>query len=70
MTNSTASNIETSIIESFTVAVINPENINEDGSINWSYVDADMHLDLRSQFSSDYLGQCLDILADQYMANQ
>ena len=70
MTNSTASNIETSIINSFNAAVANSENITNDGSINWSYVDADMCIELGSQFSCDYLGQCLNILADQYMANQ
>ena len=26
------------------VAITNPENINEDGSINWSFVDADLWL--------------------------
>ena len=25
-------------------AVANPENINEDGSINWNFVDADIHI--------------------------
>ena len=26
-------------------AIKNPENINEDGSVNWNFVDADIHLD-------------------------
>lgn len=26
-------------------AVSNPENIMEDGSVNWNFVDADLHLD-------------------------
>jgi hypothetical protein len=26
-------------------AVKNPENIKEDGTVNWNFVDADLHLD-------------------------
>jgi len=26
-------------------AVSNPENIKEDGTVNWNFVDADLHLD-------------------------
>ena len=39
-------------------AINSPENINEDGSINWNFVDADLHLDNAEQhlgFSSDEL---------------
>tara|TARA_R100001460_G_scaffold59107_1_gene98914 strand:- start:1185 stop:1403 length:219 start_codon:yes stop_codon:yes gene_type:complete len=68
MTNSTASRIENIIINSFNAAVINPENYNEDGSINWSFVDADMCNDLNHLFTFDYIGECLDTLADRFMA--
>ena len=39
-------------------AINSPENINEDGSINWNFVDADLHMDNAEQhlgFSSDEL---------------
>ena len=26
-------------------AIKNPENINQDGSVNWNFVDADIHFD-------------------------
>lgn len=31
--------------EAFEAAVNNTENRNEDGSVNWNFVDADLHLD-------------------------
>ena len=31
---------------SFNKAVTNSENINEDGSINWNFVDADVYMDI------------------------
>jgi len=37
---------ESDIISSFNAALIKKENINEDGSINWNFVDADIYLDL------------------------
>ena len=44
----------------FTKAIANPENINEDGSINWNFVDSDIWLDSDEQGwepSSDYIDQ-------------
>jgi hypothetical protein len=29
----------------FATAVVNPENLNSDGSVNWNYVDADCFMD-------------------------
>jgi len=37
---------ESDIISSFNAALIKKENINEDGSINWNFVDADIYFDL------------------------
>jgi len=33
------------LIVSFNNAVVNPENLDERGDINWNFVDADIHLD-------------------------
>lgn len=44
-------------------ATKNPENINEDGSINWNFVDADIHLDnaeLKLGFTSQQLFEGLE----------
>jgi hypothetical protein len=44
----------------FAKAIANPENINEDGSINWNFVDSDIWLDSDEQGwepSSDYIDQ-------------
>lgn len=42
-----SSNVATlkDIITSFNAAVINIENANDDGSINWDFVDADINMD-------------------------
>lgn len=42
--------IETKIIEFFNKAVANPENIDadEDGGINWNFVDADVAIDVKA----------------------
>lgn len=45
-----------SVVELIEKAVKNPENINEDGSINWNFVDADIHLD-NSEFNLGYTSQ-------------
>ena len=33
------------LIVSFNNAVVNPENLDERGEVNWDFVDADMYLD-------------------------
>jgi len=33
------------LVESFNIAVRNPENHHSDGSVNWNFVDADIHMD-------------------------
>jgi len=58
--------IKNDVIESFNAAVANDENVRADGSIEWNFVDADMHMDLRAIYSSDYIGECMEILADDY----
>lgn len=58
--------IKQDVIESFNRAIENPENINQDGSINWDFIDADINLDC-GYYSSSYLAECFDVLADQYL---
>ena len=62
--------IKNDVIESFNRAVENPENINEDGSINWNFVDADCYMALADSNSDlpadiDYIEQ-FNYLADCY----
>ena len=45
-----------SVVELIEKAVNNPENINEDGSVNWNFVDADIHLD-NSELKLGYTSQ-------------
>lgn len=66
---SDGSMIKNDVIESFNRAVVNSENINEDGSINWNFVDADMNLDC-GYYSSSYIAECFDVLADEFELNQ
>lgn len=33
------------LVESFNIAVRSEENLREDGSVNWNFVDADIHMD-------------------------
>ena len=58
--------IKNDVIEAFDAAVINPENINTSGGINWNFVDADLNIALGGFYSSDYLYECFDVLVDNY----
>ena len=60
---SNGSAIKLDVIESFNKACGNTENWNDDGSMNWNYVDADMNLDLGGVYSSEYLYECFEALA-------
>ena len=61
--------IKVDVIEAFNKAVTNPENINTSGGINWNFVDADLTLDLRDFYSTDYLYECFEVLVDNYFAS-
>ena len=52
-TKSEGKNMKT-LNEIIEVAITNLENINEDGSINWSFVDADLWLHEDANNYSDY----------------
>jgi hypothetical protein len=60
--------IKNDVIESFNAAVTNPENINTSGGINWNFVDADIHMDLNGIYSSEYIGECMEVLVDNHFA--
>ena len=66
MLTSYGSMIKNDVIEAFDAAVINPENINTSGGINWNFVDADLNIALGGFYSSDYLYECFDVLVDNY----
>ena len=58
-----------SLLESqFDEAVNNPENINEDGSINWNFVDADVYMDVgpKNNQSNVLHYKMFDFLADAF----
>lgn len=62
--------INTQLAKAFNRAVTTAENINEDGSINWNFVDADCYMDLADSKSDlpadiDYIEQ-FNYLADCY----
>ena len=58
--------IKNDVIDCFNKAIDDTQNINADGSINWNFVDADMNLELGTFYSSDYLYECLNVMADEY----
>ena len=63
---SNGSMIKQDVIQSFNVAVENPDNVNDNGSINWDFVSSDMVYDLGSFYNYDYINDCMDALADDY----
>ena len=54
--------ISTQLARAFNKAVTSAENLWEDGSVNWNYVDADVHMD---KVPDNYADQ-FDYLADCY----
>lgn len=70
--------IKQDVIDSFNRAVANPANQAtpdmynwqqwEEG-INWSFVDADMAIELAS-YDYDYVYECFEVLADDYIENK
>ena len=58
------------VIKSFNTAVVKHENVRADGSIEWNFVDADMHMDLSGIYSSEYIGECMEVLADEFIESR
>ena len=63
--------INTQLAKAFNKAVTNVENIDTDDSINWNFVDADIHMDLGIPFIDTLSGYNLQFnhLADCYLGN-
>lgn len=59
------STIKADVVQSFDLSVANPDNNFADGSINWNFVEADMHLDC-GYYAASYIAECFDKLADEY----
>ena len=57
--------IKADIVQSFDTAVVCPENLKDDGSINWNFVSSDMHFDV-AYYSSEYIDECMEFLADEH----
>lgn len=57
------------ISQAFNRAVSNPENIQDNGHVNWNYVDADVYMDMHqfgeSQPNAGHYEK-FDLLADHY----
>ena len=60
--------IKADVIEAFDRAVEQPENIEKGtGSTDfWNNVEADMFFDLKVWYSSDYIIECFEALADEF----
>ena len=58
--------IKQDVIDAFDNAVANPENLYENGGVNWDFVDADLNLDLNGVYDTDYLFECFGVLVDNY----
>lgn len=66
-------NISVEMIKSFNKAVVNPENVNDDGSVNWNYVDADVYMDMHQFGETDTNKghyEKFNALADAFVANK
>ena len=63
--------INTQLAKAFNRAVTTAENIDTDGSINWNFVDADIHMDLGIQYIDTLTGynDQFNYLADCYLGN-
>jgi hypothetical protein len=64
-------NVEGLMASAFSNAVENPENINEDGSLNWNFVEADVWMDLSENLGQQVLTEDIyptfDDLATEYL---
>jgi hypothetical protein len=58
--------IKNDVIDSFNKAIDNPENQNANGTINWNFVDADLHIDMSLWYTTEYLNACFDVMVDEY----
>lgn len=61
--------LDAEFTEAFEAAVNNKENRNEDGSVNWNFVDADLHLDGVAQKVGDNFMSWFEDMADMWERN-
>ena len=63
--------IDQDFVDSFNAAINNPENENDLGNgvttLDWDFVSADMHLDLRHDYEHSDIDFAFNLLADIYM---
>lgn len=57
--------ILTQVARAFNKAVTSTENLSEDGSVIWNYVDADVHMDMLGKVPDNYRDQ-FNYLANCY----
>ena len=41
---------------------LNPENRNEDGSVNWDFVSSDVYLDYQGEFNDEMINDAIDLI--------
>ena len=58
--------ISTQFAKAFNKAVTSPENLIEDGSVNWNFVDADVHLGMPFKAMPSNYAEQFDYLANCY----
>ena len=60
--------ISTQVARAFNKAVTSTENLSADGSVIWTFVDSDVHMDMLGKVPDNYAEQ-FDYLADCYTGN-
>jgi len=59
----TGVNYKMDVVKSFQDAIAEPTNKYTDGSINWDYVSADMHMDLSTWYAASYIDEAFEYMA-------
>ena len=49
---------------------LNPENRNEDGSVNWDFVSSDVYLDYQGEFNDEMINDAIDLIGQANRDNQ
>jgi hypothetical protein len=65
---SNGSAIKQDVIDSFNRAIDDEFNLRSGFGTTefWNFVESDMYMDLRMFYSSEYINQCFEALADDY----
>ena len=58
--------IKQDVIDAFNKAVVKEQNLLENGTINWDFVDADLWFECNG-YTAEYLHECFEVLADNYI---